>query len=144
MSAVAEFERTFADFVGAKFAIALCNGTATLHTALGALGVKPGDRVAVPPLTMSATTIAVLHAGAVPVFVDVDPETWVMHPSEHDRSLATKIPVALYGLHTPWRGVVDAALPQERGNTSDEGAIADAQNGYRPLRGFFDDIHSAF
>ena len=48
-AAVAAFEREFAQYVGAKYAIALCNGTATLHTALVALGVKPGDRVAVEP-----------------------------------------------------------------------------------------------
>lgn len=96
---VAEFERQFAAYVGARYAIALCNGTATLHTALVALGVKPGDRVAVPPLTMSATTIAVLHAGAVPVFVDVDPDTWLMNGP---RALGfTALPVSLYGLHYP-------------------------------------------
>lgn len=106
---VAAFERAFAAYVGARYAIALCNGTATLHTALIALGVKPGDRVAVPPLTMSATTLAVLHAGAVPVFCDVDRDTWLMA----DRDTATErdvanadawIPVSLYGLHQPWKG----------------------------------------
>jgi perosamine synthetase len=95
---VAEFERAFAEYVGARYAIALVNGTATLHTALVALGVKPGDSVAVPPLTMSATTIAVLHAGAVPVFVDVDPKTWLKE--EPSRYVAdTHIAVSLYGLH---------------------------------------------
>lgn len=94
---VAAFEREFAAYVGAKYAIALCNGTATLHTALVALGVKPGDRVAVPPLTMSATTIAVLHAGAVPVFCDVNEMTWVMGPTVERYSIG----VSLYGLHYP-------------------------------------------
>ena len=72
---VAAFEEAFADYVGARYAIAMANGTATLHTALAALGVRHGDHVAVPPLTMSATTIAVLHAGGVPMFVDIDPDT---------------------------------------------------------------------
>jgi perosamine synthetase len=93
---VAAFERAFAEYVGAEYAIALCNGTATLHTALVALGAKPGDRVAVPPLTMSATSIAVLHAGGVPVFVDVDPDTWLMQPC---KAVDVSIPVSLYGLH---------------------------------------------
>lgn len=97
-SAVAAFEREFAQYVGAKYAIGLVNGTATLHTALVALGVKPGDRVAVPPLTMSATTIAVLHAGAVPVFVDVDPDTWLMDPIAA-ANVGVQVPVSLYGLH---------------------------------------------
>jgi perosamine synthetase len=127
--AVALFERAFADYVGARYAIALCNGTATLHTALVSLGVKPGDRVAVPPLTMSATTIAVLHAGAVPEFWDVDPHRWTMEPPGRRvggmdgppkdgvpgfRADAPQwvMPVALYGLPVPYLGsgvVVDAA-----------------------------------
>ena len=97
---VAAFEREFASYVGAKYAIALCNGTATLHTALVALGVKPGDRVAVPPLTMASTTIAVLHAGAVPVFVDVDPETWLMR-EDLRRWERAAISVSLFGLCNP-------------------------------------------
>lgn len=107
--AVAAFERAFAEYVGARYAIALCNGTATLHTALVALGVKPGDRVAVPPLTMSATTIAVLHAGAVPVFCDVDPATWLMATAPLEDMVA--MPVSLYGLHVGLLGgiVVDDA-----------------------------------
>ncbi len=113
MTATLHFERAFAEYVGAKYAIALCNGTATLHTALAALGVGPGDTVAVPPLTMSATTIAVLHAGAVPVFRDVCGWTWLMGPAwTPDTKGAPYIPVALYGLHVRAAGahmVLDAA-----------------------------------
>jgi perosamine synthetase len=98
-SIVSEFEKAFADYVGARFAIALSNGTATLHTALVALGVKPGDKVAVPPLTMSATSLAVLQAGAVPVFVDVDPKTWLMTAGVDGCDVV--MPVSLYGLHHP-------------------------------------------
>lgn len=91
---VATFEKAFSEFVGAGFGIALANGTCTLHTALLALGVEPGDAVSVPPLTMASTTIAVLHAGAVPQFVDVDPDTWLMQR----RSCDYAIPVSLFGL----------------------------------------------
>lgn len=103
---VKAFEREFAAYVGAKYAIALNSGTSTLHTALVALGVKPGDRVAVPPLTMAATTIAVLHAGAVPVFVDVSPATWLMVPMGipevwEARGVRATMPVSLFGLHAP-------------------------------------------
>lgn len=94
-TAVAAFEKAFAEYVGAEYAIGLCNGTATLHTALAAVGVGPGDSVAVPPLTMSATTMAVLLAGATPVFVDVDPATWLMGPAAD----AYLMPVSLFGLH---------------------------------------------
>lgn len=90
---VAAFERAFAQYVGARYAIALCNGTATLHTALVALGVKAGDRVAVPPLTMASTTLGVLHAGARPTFVDVDARTWL--------SEDVYVTVSLYGLCPP-------------------------------------------
>ena len=111
---VAAFEAAFAEYVGARYAIALCNGTATLHPALVALGVQPGDRVAVPPLTMSATTLAVLQAGAVPVFCDVDPETYLLDSGIYPPSNVTfAIPVSLYGLVDPaWDGtgvVNDAA-----------------------------------
>lgn len=103
---VREFEAAFADYVGARYCIALCNGTATLHTALMALGVKPGDRVAVPPLTMSATTIAVLHAGAVPVFHDVEPDTWLIDVNGYGIGTVAMVPVSLYGLHCPsWVGL---------------------------------------
>ncbi len=96
---VAAFEEAFAEFVGARFAVSCVNGTATLHTALVALGVRPGDTVAVPCITMASTTIAVLHAGASPEFVDVNPETWLMQRT----SSAYTIPVSLFGLCSPHR-----------------------------------------
>jgi perosamine synthetase len=112
---VQQFEQAFAEYVGAKHAVAMCNGTATLHVALLALGVKPGDRVATTPLTMSATSIAILHAGAVPVFCDVDPDTWLMG-SEHGVKWA--IPVSLYGLHVyhrkVWADTIDDAAQTMR------------------------------
>lgn len=105
---VREFEVAFCDYVGAKYAIALCNGTATLHTALVAMGVQPGDRVAVPPLTMASTTLAVLHAGAVPVFVDVDPVMWLMGGPLLFPNVPAFVPVSLYGLNAPW--VADSTI----------------------------------
>ena len=69
-------EEAFAEKFDSKYAVAFCNGTATLHIALEAVGVGLGDEVIVPPLTMSSTTYGVLHANATPVFADVDPETF--------------------------------------------------------------------
>jgi len=69
------FEREFAAFHGAKHGIAVTNGTAALEVTMLALGVQPGDRVIVPDFTFIATASAVLAAGALPVFVDVDRET---------------------------------------------------------------------
>jgi perosamine synthetase len=109
-SIVSEFEKALADYCGAKFAVCLVNGTATIHTALVALGVKPGDRVHTTPLTMSATTLAILQAGAVPVYHDINPKDWLMEGwSAKDANL----PVSLYGLHVSnapqWVDYVDDA-----------------------------------
>lgn len=96
---VAAFEREFAAYVGARYAVALCNGTATLHTALAALGIESREEVLVPPLTMSATTIAVLHAGIPPVFADVEADTWLVHEPAGSRDPI--MVVSLYGLCRP-------------------------------------------
>lgn len=105
---VQQFEQAFAARVGARHAIAMTNGTVTLEVALRALGVQPGARVAVPPLTMAATSMAVLNVGAQPCYWDVDPETWLLRPGAPD--LFT-IAVSLYGLHQPLTGprVIDDA-----------------------------------
>lgn len=95
-------EQKFAEIYGVEYAIAFVNGTATMHAALEAAGVGPGDEVIVPPLTMSATTFAVLHANATPVFADIDPRTFqISAQSIAERTTAkTKaiITVALYGM----------------------------------------------
>jgi perosamine synthetase len=95
-------ERAFADLVGASYAISFVNGTATMHACLAAAGIGPGDEVVVPPLTMASTTLAVLHAGAVPVFADVERDTFVIDPASVRGRMTARtraiIPVALYGL----------------------------------------------
>lgn len=95
-------EEKFAAVHGVRFAIAHMNGTATLHAALVAAGVGPGDEVIVPPLTMASTAFAALQANAVPVFADVDPDTWTLDPASVARHLSPRtraiMPVALYGL----------------------------------------------
>lgn len=124
MSAIQDFERAFAEYVGARFAVACANGTVTLEIALRALGVKPGDRVATTCLTMAATSIAILNVGAVPVYCDVDPETWLMDPKPSDTA-DFSVPVSLYGLHTPdWmtsRRIVDDAAQTLRPHHPDNG-----------------------
>lgn len=97
-----KFETTFANRFGAKYAISFVNGTATMHAALEAYGIGPGDEVIVPPLTMSSTTFAVLQANATPVFADVDVDTFQISADSiksriTDRTRAI-ITVALYGL----------------------------------------------
>jgi perosamine synthetase len=77
---VAEFEHAFAAFVGAREAVAVSSGTAALHTALAALGIRPGDEVIVPAMTFAATANAVLLQGGTPVFADVAPDTLLLDP----------------------------------------------------------------
>lgn len=102
---VAAFEAAFAARVGARYALALTNGTATLHTALAALDYPAGEHVATTPLTMAATTMAILHAGLRPAYVDIDPATWLMGHTDR----AASMPVSLYGLHAGACAVDDAA-----------------------------------
>lgn len=77
---VDSFERNFAEILGTKFAVAVCNGTAALHLALSALGVGAGDEVIVPDFCMMSPVLAVMYCGAVPVPVEID-ETWNIDPS---------------------------------------------------------------
>ena len=74
------FEQEFAKFHGAKHGIAVTNGTAALEVTMSALGVGPGDEVIVPDFTFVATPSAVLYAGALPVTVDVSPDTYCLDP----------------------------------------------------------------
>ncbi|MGK5033744.1 DegT/DnrJ/EryC1/StrS family aminotransferase [Janthinobacterium sp. LB3P118] len=95
-------EEAFAERFDAKYAISFVNGTATMHAALEAYGIGPGDEVIVPPLTMSATTFAVLQANATPVFADVDADTFQISAESIAARITPKtraiITVALYGM----------------------------------------------
>lgn len=78
---VERFEERLADYVGSRYAVAVSNGTAALHTALAAAGVGPGDEVIVPAMTFVATANAAVFQGATPVFCDVDPEMLLINPN---------------------------------------------------------------
>lgn len=107
------FEKAFSERFGARYAVSFVNGTATMHAALEALGVGPGDEVIVPPLTMSATTFAVLQANATPVFADVNLETFTIDPYSVAKCITqnTKaiITVALYGLSPDMDPIMELA-----------------------------------
>lgn len=75
---VEKFEHCLADYIGVKHAVACMNGTAALHMALLAAGLRPDEEVLVPALTFIAPANAVRYIGAWPVFIDVDPQTWQM------------------------------------------------------------------
>ncbi|HEX8347089.1 MAG TPA: aminotransferase class I/II-fold pyridoxal phosphate-dependent enzyme [Actinoplanes sp.] len=105
--AVDAFEREVAERAGVAHAVALSSGTAGLHLALLALGVGPGQVVAVPTLTFAATANAVAYTGAEPVFVDCDPQTGNIDPAlleellaslrREGRAIGAVVPVDLFG-----------------------------------------------
>jgi dTDP-4-amino-4,6-dideoxygalactose transaminase len=98
---VGGFEADFAVWVGAKFAIGVGNGTEALHLALVAAGVERGDEVITVSHTAVATVAGVELAGAVPVLVDIDPDTFTMDPAQVEAAITSRtraiIPVHLYG-----------------------------------------------
>ena len=87
---VGEFEKAFADFVGAKYAVAVNSGTAALHAAMFALGIGPGDEVIVPAMTFAATANCVVYQGGIPIFVDVEADTLLIDPQQVEGKIAAK------------------------------------------------------
>ncbi len=96
-----EFENRFADYCGSKYAVACTNGTDALIIALMALGMKPGDEVIVPSYTFIATAMSVLMVNAIPIFADIDPETYNLDPEAIKQRMTPKtkaiIPVHIAG-----------------------------------------------
>jgi dTDP-4-amino-4,6-dideoxygalactose transaminase len=93
-----EFEQAFAKYHGARHGIAVTNGTAALEVTMEALGIGPGDEVIVPNFTFIATASAVLFANALPVLVDVDPETYCLDPALTEAAITprTKAIIAVH------------------------------------------------
>lgn len=98
---VADFERDFASYCGAKFCIGVNSGTSALHLALLCAGVAPGDEVITVPMTFIATSWAISYCGATPVYVDVDPVSYTMDIEQVEKRITRKtkafLPVHLYG-----------------------------------------------
>lgn len=87
---IAEFEKMVADYVGAKYAVAISNGTSALHAACFAAGIQPGDEVITTPLTFAASSNCVLYCGGTPVFADVDLKTYNIDPEDIRRKITDK------------------------------------------------------
>jgi perosamine synthetase len=87
---VREFEQAVADYVGAKYAVAVSSGTAALHCAMYALGIGAGDEVIVPPMTFASTVNCVVFQGGTPVFTDVDPDTLLIDLAKVEEKLTEK------------------------------------------------------
>jgi len=96
------FEEAFAAKFGVQYAISHNSGSGTLLACLMAAGVGPGDEVIVPTCTMAATAFVVIQCGAVPVFVDSDPDTFCMDPEDVERKISEYtraiIPVSIFGM----------------------------------------------
>ena len=110
---VARFEEEFATYVGTPHAVALGSCTAALHLALVTLGLKPGDEVIVPAMTFAATANVVVHAGATPVFADVDRSSQCLDPDDVVRRLTPRtkalIPVHFAGRACDMGSLMDIA-----------------------------------
>lgn len=87
---VAEFEKVVADYVGAKYAVAVSNGTAALHIACLAAGIKEGDEVITSPITFAASANCVLYCGGTPVFADIKPDTYNIDPEDIEKKITPR------------------------------------------------------
>ncbi len=114
---VLEFERNFAKFVDAKYAVAMNSGTSAIHAALLAAGVGPGDDVLIPSFTFSSTASSVLLTGARPIFADIDPRTFCINIDTINDAITERtraiIPVHLYGLPADMDPIKEIAHHQD-------------------------------
>ena len=110
---VAEFERLFAEFTGAKYAIATTSCTTALHLSLVALGIGSGDQVILPGFTFVATANAVEYTGATPIFCDIDLRTFNIDVEQIPKKVTKKtkaiIPVHLFGLSADMKPILGIA-----------------------------------
>ena len=97
-----KLEKMFAKKFGVKYAIAHNSGTSALHSCLSAAGVGPGDEVISPPITVLMNTLATLYQNAVPIYADVDPDTFNIDPKEIEKKITSRtkaiFTVSMYGL----------------------------------------------
>jgi len=110
---VAGFEKEFAAYCSNRDAIGVNSGTSALHLALLAAGVGPGDEVVTTPFTFIATVAAIQYAGATPVYVDIDPESYNLDPGKLESALTPRtkaiLPVHLYGQPADMGPILDIA-----------------------------------
>jgi len=107
----AEFEKTFAEYLGVARCQSIANGTISLEVILRALDVGPGDEVIIPPYTFIATATAVLMVGATPVFADIDPATNTLSPAATEAAITPRtraiIPVHIAGIPADMDALMD-------------------------------------
>ena len=139
---VTKFEKNFAKFAGTKHAIAVNTGTAALHSAIVAAGVKQGDEVILPSFTFVATAEAVVMAGGKPVFADINPETYHVSPDEIEKNVTKKtkaiVPVDLYGLPVDIKPIRKIAAKQDLAVVEDAAQAHGATYAGKPAGVFAD------
>ncbi|MEP7200684.1 MAG: DegT/DnrJ/EryC1/StrS family aminotransferase [Chloroflexota bacterium] len=137
-----DFEHLFAEKVGAKYGVAVNNGTTALHLALATLGVGPGDEVIVPTFTMIASANAVLYMGAQPVFIDSEPETYNMDVAQLEGKITerTKVimPMHTYGHPVDMDPLLDIARQHDLFVLSDAAESHGAEYKGKPIGGLDD------
>lgn len=110
---VSMFEKSFSDYIGTKYAVAVTNGTSAIHLALLALGIGEGDEVIVPGLTYIASVNPILYVGATPVFADSLDRTWQIDPEDVEKKITNRtraiIVVHLYGHPSDMKAIMEIA-----------------------------------
>ena len=87
---VEKFEKALCELTNAKYAVVVSNGTAALHAACAAIGITNGDEVITTPMTFAASANCVLYCGGIPVFADIDPDTWNIDPKKIQEKITDK------------------------------------------------------
>jgi len=99
--AVERFERRFAEYIGVRHCVGVNNGTSALHMAILACNIRPGDEIITTPHTWISTSWAISYTGAIPVYVDIDPQTYTISARDVERAITPRtraiLPVHLYG-----------------------------------------------
>ena len=110
---VESFEKSFSKYLGVKFSVGVANGTDALTLALKALGIKKGDKVLTVALTSPFTALAIINSGAIPVFCDVDKNTWTIDVDDAqkkiDKNTRVIMPVHLFGNPCNMKAILDLA-----------------------------------
>jgi dTDP-4-amino-4,6-dideoxygalactose transaminase len=139
---VTELEKNFAKFCSAKHAVAVNTGTAALHSAIVASGVKQGDEVILPSFTFVATAEAVVLSGGKPVFADIDAQTYNLSPNAVEKSITNNtkaiLPVDLYGFSAEMKSFREIAAEHGLALIEDAAQAHGATYAQKPAGSFAD------